>query len=117
MSTSLLTLPIALAATLLVQAPSGTGKETRLSWVPDPREANGSWVADPAHHLGKTTVQSINAAIEKLEREKSIEMAVVVIDSLDGLEPADAALLLHRRWGVGKLVSKTSGARSSRRSS
>jgi uncharacterized protein len=29
-------------------------------------------------------------------------MAVVVLDSLDGLEPADAALLLHRRWGVGK---------------
>jgi len=29
-------------------------------------------------------------------------MAVVVIDSLDGLEPSDAALLLHRRWGVGK---------------
>jgi uncharacterized protein len=28
-------------------------------------------------------------------------MAVVVLDSLDGLEPADAALLLHRRWGVG----------------
>ena len=40
--------------------------------------------------------------ITQLERETSIELAVVVIDSLDGLEPSEAALLLHRKWGVGK---------------
>jgi uncharacterized protein len=74
----------------------------RLTWVPDPRRATGGWVSDPAHHLSPATVDSINAIITRLEQETSIEMAVVVIDSLDGLEPADAALLLHRQWGVGK---------------
>jgi uncharacterized protein len=73
-----------------------------LSWVRNPRETNGSWVADPAHHLAKFTVQSIDGIIDALQREKSIEMAVVVLDSLDGLDLADAALLLQRRWGVGK---------------
>ncbi len=29
-------------------------------------------------------------------------MGVAVVDSLGGLAPIDAALLLHRRWGVGK---------------
>src|SRR5690242_15714512 len=96
------TLALTIAATLLLQVPTTTGKDARLSWVPNPRETNGSWVADPAHHLASSTVQSIDGIIDKLEREKSIEMAVVVIDSLDGLDPADAALLLHRRWGVGK---------------
>ena len=74
----------------------------KLGWVPDPRRANGGWVSDPAHHLKSATVDSINAMLTRLERETSNEIAVVVIDSLDGLEPFDAALLLHRRWGVGK---------------
>ena len=93
---------VAVAATLLLQVPSNAAKDTRLSWVRNPREANRSWVADPAHHLAKLTIRSIDGVIDSLERDKSVEMAVVVLDSLDGLGPADAALLLHRRWGVGK---------------
>jgi uncharacterized protein len=102
MAFSLLKLPVVLATSVLLQLPSSTRQHERLAWVPNPRVANGGWVADPAHHLATSTVQSINGIIDKLERENSIEMAVVVLDSLDGLEPADAALLLHRRWGVGK---------------
>ncbi|HKW46341.1 MAG TPA: TPM domain-containing protein [Gemmatimonadaceae bacterium] len=96
------TLPLALAAALLLQVPSSTANDRRLLWVHNPRETNGSWVADPAHHLTNSTIQSINTIIDSLERQKTIEMAVVVLDSLDGLGAADAALLLHRRWGVGK---------------
>lgn len=92
-----------LAATVMVAAsvPAQTAN-TRLAWIPNPRTSSGSWVADPAHHLQPYTVAAIDSAISKLERETSVEIAVVVADSLDGLEPADAALLLHRRWGVGK---------------
>jgi uncharacterized protein len=93
---------LALVATLVMQAPSSAAKDARLSWVHNPRETNGGWVVDPAHRLADSTVRSIDGIIGALEREKSIEMAVVVLDSLDGLEPADAALLLQRRWGVGK---------------
>jgi len=96
MSLRIVALNAALATALLFQA-----KDARLSWVHNPRQTNGSWVADPAHHLAASTVHAIDSLVDDLQREKSIEMAVVVIDSLDGLEPADAALLLHRRWGVG----------------
>ena len=75
---------------------------TRLRWVPDPRATTGSWVADPANHLAHATRARIDSIATALERETSAEIAVVVIDSLDGLEPGDAALLLHRRWAVGK---------------
>lgn len=75
---------------------------TRLRWVPNPRVTAGSWVADPAGHLTSTTRVRIDSIASALERESSAELAVAVLDSLDGLEPADAALLLHRRWGVGK---------------
>jgi uncharacterized protein len=93
-----------LAAFLLGAAPqqSATPRADRLRWVPNPTQTTHGWVSDPAHHLSPETVRRIDSTIFALERTTSDEMAVVVIDSLDGLEPADAALLLHRRWGVGK---------------
>lgn len=89
---------LALAVLLLLPVQDSN----RLRWVPNPRVATGSWVADPARHLSSATVAALDSTISALERESSVEIAVVVLDSLDGLEPAAAALLLHRRWGVGK---------------
>lgn len=93
-----------LAVFLLGAAPqqSASPQDDRLRWVPNPTQTTHGWVSDPAHHLSGETVRRIDSTIFALERATSAEMAVVVIDSLDGLEPADAALLLHRRWGVGK---------------
>jgi uncharacterized protein len=75
---------------------------TRLRGVPDPRVTSGGWVSDEANHLSASTRARIDSIAAALERETSAEIAVAVVDSLEGLEPADAALLLHRRWGVGK---------------
>lgn len=91
---------IPLLAALLLLAPQTD--TNRLSWVPDPRRSTGSWVADPGGHLSAATVDRINAIASVLERATTAEIAVAVLDSLDGLEPSSAALLLHRRWGVGK---------------
>lgn len=74
----------------------------RLRWVPNPRVANGTWVADPSHHLAPATVDSLNALISMLNRETGAEIAVVAIDSTSGFEPFDVALALHRMWGVGQ---------------
>jgi uncharacterized protein len=91
---------IHLAVALVVLfAPADTG---RLGWVPNPRTTSGSWVADPVHHLKPQTVAAIDSTISDLDRSTTAEIAVVVLDSLDGLEPGDAALRLHRMWGVGK---------------
>jgi uncharacterized protein len=88
---------------LLLPAVAGAQADTtKLRWVPNPRATGGSWVSDAAGHLSPQSRASIDSTVAALERETSAEIAVVVIDSLDGLEPADAALLLHRRWGVGK---------------
>lgn len=74
----------------------------RLRGVANPRATAGSWVADPARHLQPGTVATLDSMISAIERETSAEIAVVVLDDLEGLEPSQAALLLHRRWGVGK---------------
>lgn len=88
-----------LAALLFLVPQADTG---RLGWVPNPRVVNGGWVSDPAHHLRPETLAQLNAIASDLEGSTTAELAIVVIDSLDGLEPAEAALRLHRRWGVGK---------------
>jgi len=74
----------------------------RLRWVPNPRTANSTWVADPSHHLKPGTVDSLNRLLSTLSRETGTEMAVVAIDSTSGFEPFDVALALHRMWGVGQ---------------
>ena len=74
----------------------------RLRWVPNPRVTNGTWVADPSHHLRPATVDSLNALLSGLSRETGTEIAVVAIDSTSGFEPFDVALALHRMWGVGQ---------------
>jgi uncharacterized protein len=74
----------------------------RLRWVPNPRVTNGTWVADPSHHLRPATVDSLNSLLFTLARETGTEIAVVAIDSTSGFEPFDVALALHRIWGVGQ---------------
>jgi len=92
----------AVLALLLPGALGAQADSSKLHWVPNPRTTGGSWIADPAGHLRTNARAAMDSTITALERETTAEIAVVVIDSLDGLEPADAALLLHRRWGVGK---------------
>lgn len=77
-------------------------QRARVAWVPNPRVADGTWVADPARHLSDAARAQINADIAALERETGAEIAVVVVDSTAGLEPFDFALAIHRVWGVGK---------------
>ena len=74
----------------------------RLRWVPNPRVANATWVADPAGHLKRATVDSLNAIASALSREAGHELTIVAIDSTSGFEPFDVALALHRMWGVGQ---------------
>jgi uncharacterized protein len=93
---------IALLSCVIASALAAQTDTTRLRAVPNPRVASGGWVSDPANHLAASTRARVDSIAATLERETSAEIAVAIVDSLDGLEPADAALLLHRRWGVGK---------------
>ncbi len=90
------------ASTADAQAIEPDPHPTRLTTVLDPRAAGGSWVADPARHLRPATVDTLNAELTRLRDSTGVEIAVVVLDSLELLTVADAALTLHRRWGVGQ---------------
>jgi len=92
----------ALIAALSLSVQATPAQIQRVAWVPNPRRTNGTWVADPAHHLADSTVAALNRDISALEQATGAEIAVVVVDSTSGLSPFDFALALHRGWGVGK---------------
>jgi uncharacterized protein len=73
-----------------------------LSSIPNPRVQNGTWVTDMPRALRADTVSRLNERIGALERDTGIEMAVVVMRSLDGLSIEEAAADLFEMWGIGK---------------
>jgi len=73
-----------------------------LASIPNPRVKNGTWVTDTAGALKPDTIDRLNALIGEVERTRGIEMAVVVIRSLDGLAIEDAAVKLFEMWKIGK---------------
>ena len=92
---------LVLIAALMLQGATDQ-QLAKVAWVPNPRVANGSWVADPGNHLKPATRDSIDRIIDALESETTSEIAVVIVDSTKGLEPDEFALAIHRAWGVGK---------------
>jgi uncharacterized protein len=90
------------AESLQPQAREPDPHPDRLTSVVNPRTQRGSWVADPAGHLRPETVSRLDAMLDALKDSTGVEIAVVVIDSLEQLSAMDAALTLHRRWGVGQ---------------
>jgi uncharacterized protein len=79
-----------------------------LGSIPNPRTRDGTWVTDMPRALRAETVARLNSTIGDLERTNGVEMAVVVITSLDGLAVEEAAVKLFQLWGIGK-KSKDNG--------
>src|SRR5688500_3688090 len=88
---------VALVALLLVSV----GAES-LTSIPNPRNRDGSWVTDTSGTLRAETIARLNASIGEFERTNGVEMAVVVIRSLDGLSIDEAAVKLFDLWNIGK---------------
>jgi uncharacterized protein len=87
---------------LLAALGAATAGAEPLASIPNPRVRNGTWVTDTAGGLRADTVTRLNQVLGEAERTRGIEMAVVVVRSLDGLTIEDAAEKLFKLWGIGK---------------
>lgn len=96
-ATALLPVTLLLAAALVI-----TARAEPLTSIPNPRARDGSWVTDMPGALRADTVARLNQAISSAEQTHGIEMAVVVVQSLDGLPVEDVAVQLFELWGIGK---------------
>jgi len=59
-------------------------------------------VNDFTNTLSKNEVRELSTLLEGYERESSIEIAVVLIPTLDGYEIAQYTFDLGEKWGIGK---------------
>ncbi len=91
----------ALAITAITAPLAARDFESAVAAVPNPREQDGGWVSDPAGAIAARR-SDINATIAELERQTSVEIAVVVLPSIGEFVPKEFATELFNRWGVGK---------------
>jgi len=80
---------------------TGTGAEP-LAGIPNPRVKDGTWVTDMPRALRADTVARLNQTIGDIQRTHGIEMAVVVVRSLDGLSIEEVAEKIFNLWDIGK---------------
>ena len=90
------------ALTVLIAFVAAYAGAEPLSSIPNPRLRDGTWVTDTGGALRADTVAQLNQSIDEIHRTDGIEMAVVVIRSLDGLSIEEAAEKLFNMWGIGK---------------
>src|SRR5688572_3246428 len=91
---------IALGALILLTV-AAVGAEP-LTSIPNPRTRDGTWVTDTSGILRADTIAALNATISEFERTNGVEMAVVVIKSLDGESIEEIAAELFDLWNIGK---------------
>lgn len=91
------------AALLVVSLlPAWLSAAEPLGSIPNPRVRDGTWVTDMPGALRAETVSRLNATIGAFERTTGIEVAVVVMRSLDQISIEEAAARLFEMWGIGK---------------
>jgi uncharacterized protein len=60
------------------------------------------YVSDFAHVLDASSRVQLETYAGRVEQATGVQMAIVTIDTLDGLPVEDVANSLYRKWGIGK---------------
>jgi len=60
------------------------------------------WVSDFAGVMSEASKTQITVLAEEVNRKTGAEMAVVAVDSMQGLTVEDYAVRLFQKWGIGK---------------
>ncbi|MCZ8156785.1 MAG: TPM domain-containing protein [Leptospira sp.] len=74
--------------------------ESLVKKIPNPKISKNSWILDEANIL--SNADEINAIIANYEAETTVEIAVVILPSIESFVPKDFAVALFNEWGIGK---------------
>ena len=69
--------------------------------IPNQKLINGSYVANPDNILDVPTVTQIDTLLNSLERKTTVQVAVVVVESIGEADIFEFAQKLFTTWGVG----------------
>lgn len=71
--------------------------------IPDPKP--NTYVNDLAGTLTPAQVQLLNDSILAIEKRSSVQIAVILVDKLDGISIEDYAIGVGRKWHVGNAAN------------
>jgi uncharacterized protein len=69
--------------------------------VPNQKLVTGTYVSNPDNILTQITVQQIDTLLRSLEKRTTVQVAVVVLESIGSADPFDFAQQLFVTWGIG----------------
>jgi uncharacterized protein len=69
--------------------------------IPNQKLINGSYVANPDNILDAPTVAQIDTLLSSLERKTTVQVAVVVVESIGDADIFEFAQKLFTAWGIG----------------
>ena len=87
---------IALAFTTTLSA------QSTLESIPKQKLIDGSYVSNPDNILDDTTVAQIDTLLTSLETKTTVQVAVVVVQSIGDADIFEFAQSLFTTWGIGK---------------
>src|SRR6478736_1127721 len=89
--------------TLLLLAVAGTlSAQSTLESIPNQKLIDGSYVSNPDNILDNTTVAQIDTLLTSLETKTTVQVAVVVVQSIGDADIFEFAQSLFTTWGIGK---------------
>lgn len=88
--------------TLLVTLPFFVSAQYTVETVPNQRVKNGSHISNPDNILQPGTVNQIDTLLQRLEKKVSVEVAVVILQSIGDADLFEFSQNLFNTWGVGK---------------
>jgi len=74
--------------------------DSAVSRVSNPKTTKNSWIEDSTGILNNS--QDIDALISQNEASTGVEIAVVILPTIDSYVPKDFAVALFNHWGIGK---------------
>ncbi len=83
---------------LLAQQPSTAHT---LQSIPDPKRSATGYVSNPDGVLSSAEVQHLNQQIAQMESALSVQIAVVLVNSIGNQDPKDFSTRLFETWGIG----------------
>lgn len=78
---------------------TGPARAVSVDQIPSPRPTG--WTVDLTRTLPAEEVRALDLIAEEVKAQTGAEMAVVVVDSTDGVPPREFATRLFNRWGIG----------------
>lgn len=70
--------------------------------IPNPKSSGTGYVSDPDNILSRSAVDTLNVLLTRLEQNNTVQVAVVLVNSIGDRNPKDFAYQLFNHWGIGQ---------------